>query len=127
MKKALAKKLYKKISAGGVENENPFDVFKKVNYELLRAMKTVADKIKDNKIDDTRQKSFSRALVIIYTIQTNLNFDKDQQTSIDLFRFYEYCRSKLIDGISSLSYKGIYKSVVSIDDMFNFKYINQDL
>ena len=48
-------------------------------------MKTVADKIKDNKIDDTRQKSFSRALVIIYTIQTNLNFDKDQQTSIDLF------------------------------------------
>jgi flagellin-specific chaperone FliS len=127
MKKALAKKLYKKISAGGVENENPFDVFKKINYELLRAMKIVADKIKDNKVDDIRQKSFSRALIIIYTIQTNLNFDKDQQTSIDLFRFYEYCRSKLIDGVSSLSYKGIYKSVVSLDDMFNFKYINQDL
>ena len=127
MKKALAKKLYKKISAGGVENENPFDFFKKVNYELLRAMKTVADKIKDNKIDDTSHKSFSRAIIIIYTILTNLNFDKDQLTSIDLFRFYEYCRSKLIDGISSLSYKGIYKSVVSLDDMFNFKYINQDL
>ncbi len=125
MKKALAKKLYKKISTGGVENENPFDVFKKVNYELLRAMKIVADKIKDNKVDDIRQKSFSRALIIIYTIQTNLNFDKDEQTSIDLFRFYEYCRSKLINGVTSLSYKGIYKSVVSLDDMFNFKYINQ--
>ena len=105
MKKALAKKLYKKISTGGVENESPFDVFKKVNYELLRAMKNVADKIKDNKIDDIRQKNFSRALIIIYTIQTNLNFDKDEQTSIDLFRFYEYCRSKLINGVSSLSYK----------------------
>ena len=57
MKKALANKLYKKVSAGGVENESPFDVFKKVNYELLRAMKIVADKIRDNKIDDTRKKA----------------------------------------------------------------------
>jgi flagellin-specific chaperone FliS len=124
MKNILAKKLYKKISAGGIENENPFDIFKKINYELLRSMKIVAEKIKYNKVDDTRQKNFSRALIIIYTIQTNLNFDKDEQTSLDLFRFYEYCRTKLINGMSYLSYKDIDKSVVSLDKMFDFKYIN---
>tara|TARA_Y200000002_G_scaffold56016_1_gene41321 strand:+ start:853 stop:1227 length:375 start_codon:yes stop_codon:yes gene_type:complete len=124
MKNILAKKLYKKISAGGIENENPFDIFKKINYELLRSMKIVSDKIREKKIDEIRQKNFSRALIIIYTIQTNLNFDKDEKTSIDLFRFYEYCRTKLINGMSSLSYKDIDKSVVNLDRMFNFKYIS---
>ena len=42
-------------------------------------MNTVADKIRENKIDDVRQKNFSRALIIIYTIQTNLDFDKDEK------------------------------------------------
>lgn len=124
MKSILAKKLYKKISAGGIENENPFDIFKKINYELLRSMKIVSDKIREKKIDEIRQKNFSRALIIIYTIQTNLNFDKDEKTSIDLFRFYEYCRTKLINGMSSLSYKDIDKSVVNLDRMFNFKYVS---
>lgn len=124
MKNILAKKLYKKISAGGIENENPFDIFKKINYELLRSMKIVSDKIREKKIDENRQRNFSRALIIIYTIQTNLNFDKDEKTSLDLFRFYEYCRTKLIDGMSSLSYKDIDKSVVNLDRMFNFKYVS---
>ena len=124
MKNILAKKLYKKISAGGIENENPFDIFKKINYELLRSMKIVSDKIREKKIDENRQRNFSRALIIIYTIQTNLNFDKDEKTSLDLFRFYEYCRTKLINGMSSLSYKDIDKSVVNLDRMFNFKYIS---
>ena len=87
-------------------------------------MKIVSDKIREKKIDEIRQKNFSRALIIIYTIQTNLNFDKDEKTSIDLFRFYEYCRTKLINGMSSLSYKDIDKSVVNLDRMFNFKYIS---
>ena len=126
MKNSLAKKLYKKVSNEGMETEKPFDIFKKINYELLRSMKVVCDKIKDNKIDETRQKNLSRALVIIYTIQTNLNFDKDEQTSIDLFRFYEYCRIKLINGISSLQHKEILSSVVNLDKMFNFNYINQE-
>ncbi len=124
MKNILAKKLYKKISAGGIENENPFDIFKKINYELLRSMKIVSDKIREKKIDENRQRNFSRALIIIYTIQTNLNFDKDEKTSLDLFRFYEYCRTKLINGMSSLSYKDIDKSVVNLDRMFNFKYVS---
>ncbi len=124
MKNILAKNLYKKVSNEGMETENPFDIFKKINYELLRSMKVVGDKIKDKKIDETRQKNLNRALIIIYTIQTNLNFDKDEKTSTDLFRFYEYCRVKLINGISHLQYKDILNSVVNLDKMFNFNYIN---
>ena len=43
-----------------METEKPFDIFKKINYELLRSMKVVGDKIKDNKIDETRQKNLSK-------------------------------------------------------------------
>ena len=35
------------------------------------------------------------------------------------FRFYEYCSTKLIEGVSSLNYKDIFKSVVSLDKIFN--------
>ena len=59
-------------------------------------------------------------LVVLYFNHKN----KDEKTCVDLFRFYEYCRTKLIEGVSSLNYKDIFKSVVNLDKMFNFRYIN---
>ena len=88
-------------------------------------MNIVADKIKDNKIDDVRQKNLSRALIIIYTIQTNLNFDKDEQTcQLIYLDFMNIVEVKLIEWNISFNYKDIFKSVVSLDKMFNFRYIN---
>ena len=126
MKLNQAKKYYKKSQNDGLENVNPFEIFKKINYELVKALQIVSQKIEKKEIDDVRQKNFTKALTIIYTLQTSLDFDKELQLSSDLFKFYEYCRKKLIEGITSLKSKEIMKSAVNLDKMFDFKYFQVD-
>ena len=125
MKLNQAKKFYKKSQNEGLVNANPYEIFKKINYELVRALQIVSQKIEKKEIDDTRQKNFAKALTIIYTLQTSLNFDKELKLSSDLFTFYEHCRKKLIQGITSLKSKEIIKSAVNLDTMFNFNYVQR--
>ncbi len=124
MKLNQAKKFYKKSQNDGIELADPFEVFKKINYELMKALQIVSEKIEKKEIDEIRQKNFTKALTIIYTLQTSLDFDKELNLSSDLFKFYEFCRKKLIDGITALKSKEIFSSAVNLDKMFNFKYIN---
>ena len=83
----------------------------------------MSEKIEKKEIDEVRQKNFTKALTIIYTLQTNLDFEKELKLSTDLFKFYEFCRKKLIEGITGLKSKEILKSAVNLDKMFNFNYI----
>ena len=126
MKLTQAKKFYKKSQNDGLDTANPFEIFRKINYELVRSLQIVSQKIAKSEIDEVRQKNFTKALTIIYTIQTSLNFEKELQLSADLFKFYEYCRKKLIEGITSLSSKEIFLSAVNLDKMFNFNYIEDN-
>jgi len=126
MKLTQAKKFYKKSQNDGLDAANPFEIFRKINYELVRSLQIVSQKIAKSEIDEVRQKNFTKALTIIYTIQTSLNFEKELQLSADLFKFYEYCRKKLIEGITSLSSKEIFLSAVNLDKMFNFNYIEDN-
>ena len=123
MKLNQAKKFYKKSQNDGLENINPLEIFKKINYELVKALQIVSEKIEKKEIDEVRQKNFTKALTIIYTLQTNLDFEKELKLSTDLFKFYEFCRKKLIEGITGLKSKEILKSAVNLDKMFNFNYI----
>ncbi len=124
MKLNQAKKFYKKSQNDGIELADPFEVFKKINYELMKALQIVSEKIENKEIDEVRQKNFTKALTIIYTLQTSLDFDKELNLSSDFFKFYEFCRKKLIEGITSLKSKEIFTSAVNLDKMFNFKYIH---
>ena len=123
MKLTQAKKFYKKTQNDGLDTANPYEIFKKINYELVRSLNIVSQKIEKKEVDEIRQNNFTKALTIIYTIQTSLNFDKELKLSADLFKFYEYCRKKLIEGVTSLSSKEIFHSAVNLDKMFNFNYI----
>ena len=62
MKLNQAKKFYKKSQNDGLENANPFEIFKKINYELLRALRIVSQKIEKAEIDEVRQKNFLKPL-----------------------------------------------------------------
>ena len=74
MKLSKAKQFYKKTENEGLSSSNNLEIFKKVNYELLKAVNVISQKIKERKTDSVRQKNFTKSLVIIYTIQTNLDF-----------------------------------------------------
>ena len=123
MKLSQAKKFYKKSQNDGLENQNSFEIFKKINYELVRALSIVSEKIEKKEIDEIRQKNFTKALTIIYTLQTSLNFEKELKLCADLFKLYEYCRKKLIEGMTSLKSKEIFSSAVNLDKLFSFNYI----
>ena len=125
MKRSQAKKFYKKAQNDGIDQTNPYEIFKKINYELLRSLQIISQKIEKKEIDDVRQRNFTKALTIIYTLQTSLDFDKELKLSSDFFRFYEFCRKKLIEGITSLKSKEILKSAVNLDKMFDFKYFQE--
>ena len=50
MKLNQAKKFYKKSQNDGLENINPFEIFKKINYELVRAFKLCLKKLIKKKL-----------------------------------------------------------------------------
>ena len=122
MKLSKAKQFYKKTENEGLSSSNNLEIFKKVNYELLKAVNVIAQKIKERKTDSVRQKNFTKSLVIIYTIQTNLDFDREEKSSADFFRFYEFCRKKIISGVTFTNYKDVEKIAVNIDKLFNFNF-----
>ena len=125
MKRSQTKIFYKKAQNDGIDQTNPYEIFKKINYELLRSLQIISQKIEKQEIDDVRQRNFTKALTIIYTLQTSLDFDKELKLSTDFFRFYEFCRKKLIEGMTSLKSKEILKSAVNLDKMFDFKYFQE--
>ena len=64
--------------------------------ELQNSMSIVIDSTGKEKERIFRTKYFSRSLVIIYTLQTTLDFEKGQKLATKLFQIYEYCRQQLI-------------------------------
>jgi len=65
--------------------------------ELIKSIEMFQINI-DNKTGNNEKKSrgFSKALSIIYTLQTSLDLEKGGQVAGDLFRLYEFTRIHII-------------------------------
>ena len=70
-----------------------------------------------------KSKYFSKALIIIYTLQTTLDFDKGGKLATQLFQIYEFCRQQLISGFSKNIKENINKSINALNQVF-FEDIN---
>ena len=68
---------------------------------------------------DVRSKNFSRSLVIIYTLQTTLDFDASEKLATKLFQIYEYCRQQLIKCFKEQVVEGTYKAINALENIFN--------
>ena len=99
-----AKSFYKKSEKSSIENHNPLEVVKTMVNELKKSMNIVVSSTGQNEQNSVRAKHFSRALVIIYTLQTSLDFEKGEQLAGKLFQIYEFCRKQLITIISSVNF-----------------------
>ena len=91
-----AKNFYKNSEKSAINSQDPIAVVKTMVTELKRSMDKV---VLSTGIDNQRQlrtKYFSRSLVIIYTLQTTLDFDNGKDLAIKLFQIYEFCRQQLI-------------------------------
>ena len=70
--------------------------------ELIKSVKIFQTNIVPN-TDNFRKKSssFSRALTILYTLQSSVDFEKDLNVAKSLFQVYEYTRVNLIEEFKS--------------------------
>ena len=96
-----AKHQYQKTDISSSQNNDPIEIVKTMVSELRKSMKTVALYTNDKNNRITRNKHFSNTLVIIYTLQTSLYFEKGGEIATQLFQVYEYCRQQLIKGFRS--------------------------
>ncbi len=99
MKNTVAASQYRKTER--LERSEPKDakwVLLRCFDELLSSIRVFQENIIPNK-DNFRKKStsFSRALTIIYTLQSSIDFEKDLSLAKNLFQIYEYARVALIE------------------------------
>ena len=89
--------------------------------ELQKSMDQVILSTGNENQRPLRTKYFSRSLVIIYTLQTTLDFDNGEDLATKLFQIYEYCRQQLIKCFQEQVIDGAKKAINALDDIFNPK------
>ena len=99
MKNKFAALQYKTTDKIDVTSENDAQsILIKCYDELLKSIQSFQDNIVPN-TDNLRRKSnsFSKALTIIYTLQSSIDFEKDLNIAKNLFQIYEFTRMALIN------------------------------
>ena len=114
-----AKKFYKKTERSSIKAQNPISIVKTMVNELQKSMGKVIDSTGNENERIIRTKYFSRSLVIIYTLQTTLDFDKGEDLATKLFQIYEYCRQQLIKCFREQVVDGTYKAINALENIFN--------
>ena len=121
-----AKNFYKNSEKSSIQSQDPISIVKTMVGELRRSMDKV---ILSTGIDSQRQvrtKYFSRSLVIIYTLQTTLDFDKGEKLAIKLFQIYEYCRQQLIKCFKEQVIDGAKKAINALEDIFTISKVSKN-
>ena len=120
-----AKHQYQKTDISSSQNNDPVEIVKTMVNELRKSMKIVTLHTNDKNNRISRNKHFSKALVIIYTLQTSLDFEKGGEIATQLFQVYEYCRQQLIKGFRSQVVDGINKAIKALKEIFENTYIQK--
>ena len=89
---------YKKTDKMNLEQLNDTNsMVLKCYEELCNSIKTFQKNIKPSPENSKKKSlSFARALTILYTLQSSIDFEKDLKIARNLFQIYEYTRIALI-------------------------------
>lgn len=86
--------------------------------ELIRAMNKFVVNVEDAEgSPEERAKSLTRALSIIYGLQTSLNFEDGGEIAENLFRLYEYARLQLITDSGSNEIAGTKVAISALKEI----------
>ena len=112
-----AKNIYKKTDLSDVKNHDNVKLVKKVVQELIRSMNLVSENI-TTQTDQITTTQCSPSLVLLYPRQTSLDFEKAEKFCAHLFQIYEFCRKKLIDGMTKRTAEEINKAIFWLEEIF---------
>ena len=113
-------KAYRKTDMfGATEAKDPETVVIMVMDELIKAVKSFQRNISIKTGDlVNRSKNFSRAISVIYMLQSSLDLEKGGQIAYDLFRLYEFLRIHLIKDLRAGS---VNKSLTALKSIVEIK------
>ena len=102
MKNINAAKQYKNTDQMEIAQPDANSILIKCFDELIKSVKIFQNNIVPN-TENFRKKSssFSRALTILYSLQSSVDFEKDINIAKSLFQVYEYTRISLIEEFKS--------------------------
>ena len=88
--------------------------------ELLRQMRLFVTTFEDGNADsEARSKYFSRALTIIYGLQSSLNFEQGGEIVENLFRLYEYARQQLLSASRTDDITGTHAAINALENIYD--------
>ena len=109
MKNINAATHYKNTDQMEIAQPDANSILIKCYDELIKSVKVFQKNIVPN-TENFRKKSssFSRALTILYSLQSSVDFEKDINIAKSLFQVYEYTRISLIEEFKSCK---VHKSI----------------
>ena len=86
--------------------------------ELIKTLRIFSDNLDREKGDvNLRTEKMSRALTIIYALQSSLDFEQGGEIAENLFRLYEYARQQVIAEAKTLKASGALVAISSLEDI----------
>ena len=118
MKHINAAAQYKNTDKMEVIQKDANSVLIKCFDELIKSVKIFQTNIIPN-TENYRKKSssFSRALTILYTLQSSVDFEKDLNIAKSLFQVYEYTRVTLIEEFKSCKVNKSIKALTALTEI----------
>ena len=85
---------------------------------LMKSIEIYIDNIDVKKADlELRSKHFSRALTIIYSLQSSLDFEKGGEIADNLFQTYEFARQMIITSIKDMDETGPQRALALLGEI----------
>ena len=101
-----------------VETDDPHQLVLVMFDALIKSIEIYVDNIDVSKADlDLRSKYFSRALTIIYSLQSSLDFEKGGEIAENLFQTYEFARQMIIGSIKDMDAVGPTRALALLADI----------
>ena len=101
-----------------VQTEDPHQLVLIMFDALIKSIEVYVGNLDVKTADlELRSKHFSRALTIIYSLQSSLDFEKGGKIATNLFQLYEFCRLQVIDSFRNNTNDGLKKSYDAISQI----------
>ena len=101
-----------------VESEDPHKLVLILFDALIKSIEIYVENIDVKKADlELRSKHFSRALTIIYSLQSSLDFEKGGEIADNLFQTYEFARQMVIGSIKTMDEVGPKRAISLLSEI----------
>ena len=101
-----------------VESDDPHKLVLVMFDALIKSIDIYVENIDVKKADlELRSKHFSRALTIIYSLQSSLDFEKGGEIADNLFQTYEFARQMVIGSIRTMDKTGPKRAISLLSEI----------